>query len=96
MELEGYKRVLDRVEAAVKVDIVATDRHISINKEMDKNRPHIIHQYDVWHFGKNIRKRLSEKAKQKRYSDLQPWIQSVSNHLWWASATCGGDPKLLK
>lgn len=97
MELEGFKRTLSRIEAEqIPVKIVATDRHISVNKEMDKNHPTIIHQFDVWHFAKNIRKRLAEKAKLKRHSDLLPWIQSISNHLWWSSATCGGDVKLLK
>ena len=96
MELEGFNRVLDRVEEDVKVKVVATDRHISVNKEMKTNRKHIIHQYDIWHFAKNIRKKLLEKAKLKKHQDLQPWVQSISNHLWWCAATCNGNAKLLK
>ncbi|XP_016331534.1 uncharacterized protein LOC107680243 [Sinocyclocheilus anshuiensis] len=33
-----------------------------------------------------------------RYKDnreLQPWIRSICNHLWYCSATCGGDPDEL-
>ena len=96
MELEGFKRTLDRVEQHVKVSVVATDRHVSISSEMEKNRKEIHHQYDVWHFSKNIRKCLAEKAKLKCHADLLPWIQSISNHLWWCAASSGGDAKLLK
>ena len=97
MELEGFKITLEKVfDADIPVKVVATDRHVSVNKEMDRNHPDLIHQFDVWHFAKNIRKRLSEKAKLKQYADLQPWIQSITNHLWWSSATCNGDAKLLK
>lgn len=97
MELEGFKRTLERVLAAeIPVQIVATDRHISVNKEMNTNYKDLSHQFDVWHFAKNIKKRLAEKAKLKKHADLQPWIQSVSNHLWWSAATCGEDAGLLK
>jgi len=97
MELEGFRRTLQRVlESELPLKVVATDRHISINKEMDRTHPGLIHQFDVWHFAKNVRKRMAEKSKFKKFADLQPWIQSVSNHLWWSSATCDGDAKLLK
>lgn len=97
MELEGFKTVLVRVLAEeIPLDVLATDRHISVNKEMDKNHQDICHQFDVWHFAKNIKKRLAEKAKLKRHADLLPWVQSVSNHLWWCAASCGGDASLLK
>ena len=97
MEVEGFKRTLDRVIAEqIAVETVATDRHISVNKLMNTSYQDLAHQYDVWHFSKNIRKQLTEKAKRKKYEELQPWIQSVSNHIWWCSATCGGDANLLK
>ena len=31
----------------------------------------------------------------KHCERLLPWIQSISNHLWWAAQTCNGDAQLL-
>lgn len=58
--------------------------------------PDIDHQFDVWHVAKSVTKKLNEKAKLKRNADLLPWIQCVSNHLWWSSATCKEDAEQLK
>ena len=32
----------------------------------------------------------------KGCEDLLPWIHSVSNHMWWCSATCDGNAEVLK
>ena len=56
----------------------------------------IIHQYDVWHLSKSVTKKLIKKAKKKCNEELLPWIQSVSNHLWWSVATCDGNTSVMK
>ena len=56
----------------------------------------IDHQYDTWHVAKNITKKLTAKAAVKDCTDLAPWIQSISNHLWWSCATCCEDEQLLR
>lgn len=63
---------------------------------MDKNHSHIKHQYDVWHLAKSVVKKLNNKARLKGYEELAPWIQSISNHLWWCAATCEGSVQLLR
>ena len=94
---EGFKLTLKDIQNAdIPVHIVATDRHVSIKKEMRQNFQNVDHQFDVWHLAKNLRKRLKEKAKQKRYADIQPWVQSICNHLWCCSTTCGGNAELLR
>ena len=40
-------------------------------------------------------KQLTQKGKLKHCERLLPWIQSISNHLWWAVQTCNGDAQLL-
>ena len=35
-----------------------------------------------------------QKGKQKHCKQLLPWIQSISNHLWWSVQTCNGDAQL--
>ncbi|KAK3745396.1 hypothetical protein QZH41_001436 [Actinostola sp. cb2023] len=97
MEKEGFERCLNSLEDdGVTIGTITTDRHISISSTMNKNQSNINHQYDVWHLSKSIVKKLNNKAKLKQCQDLAPWIQSVSNHLWWCSATCEGNAQLLR
>ena len=62
---------------------------------MKTDYPYITHQYDVWHMAKSVVKQLTQKGKLKHCERLLPWIQSISNHLWWAAQTCNGDAQLL-
>lgn len=98
MEPEGLKRCLNQVLNKDKLDVsvLATDRHIMIGPYMRKEHDGINHQFDVWHVSKNVTKKLTAKAKEKGCSELGPWIQSISNHLWWCSATCHGNAAILK
>ena len=51
---------------------------------MREEESKISHQFDVWHFVKNIKKRLHHKVgKNKLCEHLQKWTKSMSNH-WWA------------
>ena len=97
MEKEGFTRCVELLEGkGVKINRVATDRHVSINRCIAKDYPHINHQYDVWHLSKWVVKKLTNKAKQRGCEELLPWIQSISNHLWWSAATCNGNVQLLR
>ena len=58
--------------------------------------PTINHQYDVWHLSIWVTKKLAKKAKKKGYEELMPWIQCISNHLWWCAATCNGHADVLR
>ena len=62
---------------------------------MKSDYPSINHQYDVWHLAKSVVKQLTQKGKQRKCEQLLPWIQSISNHLWWAAQTCNRDVQLL-
>ena len=96
MEKEGFKRCIESLEGdRVEIDRIATDRHVSISSFMNKERAQINHQYDVWHLSKWVVKKLTSKAQQKGCEELMPWIQSISNHLWWCAATCDGNVVLL-
>ena len=97
MEKEGFERCLSGLEDdGVQVSRITTDRHVSISSTMAKNHSHIKHQFDVWHLAKSVVKKLNNKARLKGYEDLSPWIQSISNHLWWCAATCEGSVQLLR
>ena len=98
MELEGFRKCLQRLtnDNQLNISTIATDRHVQIKKEMETKHQNINHQYDIWHFAKNIIKKLNKLAKRKKYQELGPWIQSIAHHLWWSCATCEGNPQLLR
>ena len=97
MEKEGFERCIqDLAREGVTINRITTDRHTSIASSMKKDHGEISHQYDVWHLSKWVVKQLTKKAKVKGCEDLVPWIRSVSNHLWWCSASCGGNAEVLR
>ena len=97
MEKEGFSRCIELLERNdVTISRIATDRHVTISSCMNKDHPHINHQYDVWHLSKWVVKKLTNKAKQRGCEELSPWIQSISNHLWWSAATCDGNVEILR
>ena len=97
MELDGLKNVLRRFDdQKIPISSLTTDRHKQVRAFLRKMRKDIDHQFDVWHIGRNIKKKLLKLAKKKARRDLQPWIKSIINHFWWCCATCKGDAKVLK
>ena len=75
---------------------ITTDRHIQIRKHLRDQEPGIIHQFDVWHFVKNIKKKLLAASKKSSCKIIEKWIKSIGNNFWWACATCEGDAELLR
>ena len=97
MEKEGFVRCIKKSEDyRVNINRITTDRHVSISSCMDKEHRNKKHQYDIWHVSKWVVKQLTKKAKLKGNEDFFPWIQSISNHLWWSAASCNGDVELLR
>ena len=93
MEKEGLRRSLNYLlERNVSINTIATDRHRGVGALM---KIYITHQYDVWHMAKSMVKQVTQKGKLKHCEWLLPWIQSISNHLWWAAQTCNGDAQLF-
>ena len=89
MKTEGLQRCLSNVlSSGLQIESIATDRHTSVGALMKKKYPHIEHQYDVWHLAKCIGKKLMQKGITKKCEKLLPWIQSITNHLWWCAQTC--------
>ena len=97
MELDGFKRVVDRLqECGIKIGSIATDRNKQIRSHMRKFLKHILHQFDVWHVRKNIKKKLVKLAKKKSCCSLNQWIKAIINLFWWCCASCEGDSENLK
>ena len=93
MEKEGLRWSLNYLlERDVSINTIDTDRHRGVGALM---KTYITHQYDVWHMVKSMVTQLTQKDKLKHCERLLPWIQSISNYLWWAALTCNGDAQLL-
>ena len=96
MEKVGFKKVLSLVKGdGIILSQITTDRHAEIQKHLREEESDIDHQFDVWYFVKNIKKRLCTAAKKASCKIIKKWIKSIENHLWWACATCEGDVELL-
>ena len=80
----------------ISISSLTTDRHVQIRSYMKKEHPQIKHQFDVWHFAKNIKKKIVKKAKLKSCSELFDWVKVIVNHFWWCCASCGGNAQELE
>ena len=63
---------------------------------MEKKYLHVLHQFDIWHVGKSIKKKNSKLGKKKDNQYLLEWLKSIINHFWWCCASCNGDISELK
>ncbi|CAH1248558.1 Hypp8243 [Branchiostoma lanceolatum] len=93
MERDAFGVGLDYlISEGVDIECIATDRHKGIRAELKKPAyRRINHQFDLFHVSKSIKKKLGLRAKKRCKKDISPWINCISNHLWWSSRTCGGD-----
>ena len=69
MEREGFVRCVNEIQDDfdLPIAIISTDRHASIKKLMrtDDRYKDIQHQFDPWHVGKGIIKKLLKASKKK-------------------------------
>lgn len=69
MKKEGFLRCINTIQSDLNLNIcvVSTDRHVSIKKLMrtDPRFKKIIHQFDPWHIGKGILKKMIKASKKK-------------------------------
>ncbi|KAJ8018726.1 hypothetical protein HOLleu_43128 [Holothuria leucospilota] len=97
MEAVGFKRCFSRFldDHNLNVDKFASDRHVSFRKIMKDNYKGVKHNFDVFHLAKNISSKLRRIAKKKDNEDIECWIKSINNHVWWCSRNCEKDPSML-
>ena len=92
MEKMGFKKALKSLkDEGIISEQITTDRHVQIRKYLKEEEPKITHQFDVWHFTKNIKKKLLAASKKSSCKILEKWIKSIGNHFWWSCSTCVGD-----
>lgn len=98
MEKEGLIRSVSSFNRnGIRIAALVTDRHVQINKWVRENMADTIHYFDVWHVAKGLKKKLLALSKEKDCDELQPWIRSITNHLYWtAASTKEEDGELMK
>ena len=69
MEKEGFIHCVNDIQddLFLPIRLISTDRHPSIKKLMrvDDRYNHIIHQFDPWHIGKSIIKKLLQASRKQ-------------------------------
>ena len=45
-------------------------------------------------FSTGVTKKLEAVSKKKSGKDIQPWIKSINNHIYWVSSSCGTNQSL--
>ena len=97
MKKTGFQKTLKLLtdEGAVLEQII-TNQHIQIGKYLKEEEPNITHQFDVWHFANNIKKKLPATSKKSSCKILEKWIKLIRNHFWWSCATCERDAQMLQ
>ena len=96
MEKFAFENVLSRcLEEKLEVATIVTDRSQSIKKLM-KAKKDIDHQFDVWHFAKNVASKLRAGSKKKDQQPFLEWIPAIINHLRYCSRSCQRHPQPLR
>lgn len=90
LEKPACDNLLQRVISyGLSIVLFLSDRHRGIRKLIRTEYPAITHEFDVWHISKSLAKLI--KALSNKAPRLDDWKQSILNHLWWCSQTCGGN-----
>ncbi|XP_077561432.1 uncharacterized protein LOC144177721 isoform X2 [Haemaphysalis longicornis] len=96
MEKEGLINSLEALERqGVNIRSLTTDRHPAIRSFCRKERPTIKHYFDTWHISKGIQKKLRAACKSQSCALIQPWVQCITNHLYFVAAMAEGDAELI-
>ena len=61
---------------------IRTDHHTHVCTYMREKEPGIDHQFDMWHFVKNIKKKLINASQKASCKIPSKWVKSIGNHLW--------------
>ena len=84
------------VSKNINIVSLTADRHVQIKSCMKISQPNILHQFDVWHVIKNIKKKLVKSASKKDCEELNAWIKASVNHILCLCASFEGNVVILK
>ena len=64
---KGLQTLLEKYSNSIKITTLTTDRHVQIRSFLSRECPEILHQFDVWHFGK-LKKLYLKSLKNEIFS----------------------------
>ena len=97
MEKKGFIKTLQMFkDKNITPTQITTDHHAQIHKFLREEESDINHQFAIWHFVKNIKKKLISTSQKASCKILSKWVMSIGNHLRWACATSEGDAELFR
>ncbi|CAG2218817.1 unnamed protein product [Mytilus edulis] len=96
MEKAGLERSIEFFRHHnIPIKTIITDGHKMIAKWIREQMPETTHHLDVWHVAKGLKKKLAKLSLEKDCKDLQPWIKSIVNHLYWTAASSTGQDQVV-
>jgi hypothetical protein len=97
MEVNGCSEAISELmDHGMNIEVFGTDCSTSVAKLLRESFPDVLHEHDVYHIEKRIRKKLLKKANQRGNNALHSWIKPVVNQLWWVAQNCNKDPVELR
>ncbi|XP_071972400.1 uncharacterized protein [Engystomops pustulosus] len=97
MEKFGFEICINRlIEKGFKIRIFASDRHVGIRKKLKEDYETINHQFDIWHYAKSLKKKITSASKLRLCKELVPWVDKIILHFWWCVQNCERNPNLLQ
>ena len=95
LEYHSCKTLLEVITQEHKIEIgyFVTDQHSQIATLIEDDYPQIRHSFDIWHFGKCLRKRILKICK--KHEKVKYWENAIINHFWWSCQSCKGNKVLL-
>ncbi|XP_062602753.1 uncharacterized protein LOC134264468, partial [Saccostrea cucullata] len=88
---KGRRSVRFLEESRVVISQLVTDRHLQVAKWVRENMPNTVHNIDVWHVAKGLKKKLVALSKEKDCQDVVDWIKSITYHLYWVPSSTLAD-----
>ena len=58
MEKKGLQTLLEKYSNSIKIITLTIDWNVQIWSFLSREYPEILHQFDVWHFRKSVKKKL--------------------------------------
>ena len=97
MEVFAMKTLLNWFEEiGLKIRVLVTDRSRAVRKTLIKEYKYIKHEFDPWHYVKNIKNKIYSFSGRKDCKILLLWQKSVINTIWYALADNKGNPERAK